>query len=66
MKAFEKKKKEMASKMDINMGSSSEAASHIPSYLKRGNKLDNVGKTATKKSTTDTPGQKNNSSRKMP
>lgn len=66
MKAFDKKKKEMAKKMDINMGSSSEASSHIPGGLKRGNRLDNVGKTASKKSTIDSPGQKNNTSRKMP
>lgn len=66
MNKADSKKKDMAKKMGINMGSASEAASHIPNYLKRGNKLDNVGKNATNKSSVTDPGKNNQSSRKNP
>ena len=66
MSKSENKKKEMAKKMNINMGSASEAASHIPDSLKRGNRLDNVGKSQSKKDTITSPGTSKVSSRKMP
>jgi hypothetical protein len=60
MSKSDNKKKEMAKKMDINMGSADKAKSNIPSYLQR------VGKNATGKDTITNPGKNNQSSRKMP